>query len=66
MQIHKIDASDINNWEKFHDYFYKEFNFPGYYGRNMNAWIDCMSDLNNEDQHILHIINAKYLKETNE
>jgi hypothetical protein len=29
----------------FHDHFAKNFGFPAFYGRNMNAWIDCMSSL---------------------
>jgi RNAse (barnase) inhibitor barstar len=65
MKIHKIDADEIDNWDKFHDYFFEEFSFPGYYGRNMNAWIDCMSDLTPEEGHIIHINNIKKLKEKN-
>lgn len=45
MKIHTIDARNILDWHSFHDVFAKEFNFPAYYGRNMNAWNDCMSDL---------------------
>lgn len=25
--------------------FAEAFGFPGFYGRNMNAWIDCLTDL---------------------
>lgn len=25
------------------------FGFPGFYGKNMNAWIDCLSDLDDDD-----------------
>ena len=42
----KIDAGEIKDWETFHDCFSKAFGFPEFYGRNMNAWIDCMSYLN--------------------
>jgi RNAse (barnase) inhibitor barstar len=45
MQIARIDARCIVSWETFHDVFADVFDFPDYYGRNMNAWIDCMSDL---------------------
>ena len=41
----RIDASEIRDWDSFHDVFQKAFGFPTFYGRNMNAWIDCMTDL---------------------
>ena len=41
-----LDASLISDWPSFQDVFADLFNFPDYYGRNMNAWIDCMSDDN--------------------
>jgi hypothetical protein len=45
----EIDAAKIFDWESFHDVFYESFGFPGFYGRNMNAWIDCMSCLDDPD-----------------
>jgi RNAse (barnase) inhibitor barstar len=45
IHIHKINASKILSWNAFHSYFQKKFGFPDFYGRNMNAWIDCMGDL---------------------
>jgi RNAse (barnase) inhibitor barstar len=44
-----IDASSILDWPSFHAVFSKAFGFPDFYGRNMNAWIDCMSDLDTPD-----------------
>lgn len=41
----RIDGASIRDWDTFHDAFQKAFGFPSFYGRNMNAWIDCMSDL---------------------
>jgi len=41
----EIDASRITDWTTFHDVFAGAFGFPGFYGRNMNAWIDCMTSL---------------------
>lgn len=40
-----IDADEIVDGESFHAVFAREFGFPGFYGRNMDAWIDCMSYL---------------------
>jgi hypothetical protein len=41
----QIDGSKITGWDSFHDEFVQAFGFPKFYGRNMNAWIDCMSSL---------------------
>ena len=35
----------VTDWDSFHDTFAEVFGFPDFYGRNMNAWVDCMSDL---------------------
>jgi RNAse (barnase) inhibitor barstar len=45
MVLVNLDTRGIRDWETFHDEFCKLFGFPGFYGRNMNAWIDCMADL---------------------
>lgn len=44
----KIDCSRIKNWSDFHDIFKKTIGFPEFYGRNMDAWIDCMTNLDDE------------------
>ena len=44
MKTVKIDSNSLKDWNAFHDVFSKEFDFPSYYGRNMNAWIDCMDE----------------------
>src|SRR5689334_4184875 len=41
----KIDASKFTGWDAFHDCFALALGFPAFYGRNMNAWIDCMTDV---------------------
>lgn len=38
----KIDLDRISDWQTFHDVFAEALGFPDFYGRNMNAWIDCM------------------------
>lgn len=45
MTVVKLDTGRITNWDTFHDVFAELFGFPKFYGRNMAAWIDCMSDL---------------------
>lgn len=41
----EIDTSGIVDWDSFHDVFAKELGFPDFYGRNIAAWIDCMTYL---------------------
>jgi RNAse (barnase) inhibitor barstar len=45
MTVVKLDTRRITNWETFHNVFQEVFGFPGFYVRNMNAWIDCMTYL---------------------
>ena len=40
-----LDCEDIRDWETFHEVFAQVFGFPGCYGRNMDAWIDCVTSL---------------------
>jgi hypothetical protein len=41
----RIDGNRIHDWSTFHDVFAQVLGFPSFYGRNMDAWIDCMSYL---------------------
>src|SRR5262245_28456929 len=45
MTLVKIDTRRIHDWDTFQDAFAEAFGFPGFYGRNMNAWIDCLTYL---------------------
>lgn len=45
----KIDCARINDWASFHEVFSEALGFPSFYGRNMDAWIDCMSYLDEPD-----------------
>jgi hypothetical protein len=40
-----FDTEQIHDWEAFHTQSAKVFGFPDFYGRNMNAWIDCLTYL---------------------
>ena|ERR1051326_5392708 len=40
-----IDGTKIVDWETFHDEFQRVMGLFEGYGRNMDAWIDCMSDM---------------------
>ncbi len=72
-----IDLSKIKDKETFHNVFDDIFGFPEYYGKNMDAWIDCMTTLDNtpsqtkkltlkeNEMLVLQLENAKYLKKNN-
>jgi hypothetical protein len=40
-----LDAARIADWDSFHAVSAASFGFPAFYGRSMNAWIDCLTDL---------------------
>lgn len=43
----KIDARSIHDFKSFHEVFRAALGFPTTYGHNMDAWIDCMTSLDN-------------------
>ena len=45
----RIDGSKIRDFDSFHGEFADVFGFPGFYGCNMNAWIDCMTYLDDPE-----------------
>ena len=49
MPTASLDGRRIADWKSFHDECRKAFGFPDFYGRNMDAWIDCLSGLRDGD-----------------
>jgi RNAse (barnase) inhibitor barstar len=45
----RIDLRRISDKASFHSVFAELFGFPQWYGRNMDAWNDCMGDLDDPD-----------------
>ena len=45
MTLVTLDTRRITDWDTFHEAFTEVFGFPNFYGRNMDAWIDCMTYL---------------------
>jgi RNAse (barnase) inhibitor barstar len=43
MPIVDVAMAGITDWGTFHDTFAAALGFPDFYGRNMNAWIDCLT-----------------------
>lgn len=44
-----LDGRNIGTWRAFHAECQVQFGFPDFYGRNMDAWIDCLSSLRDAD-----------------
>ena len=57
--IVKIPVDEIRDWESFHTVFARVLGFPAFYGRNMNAWNDCMESIDAPEDGISAIHAAK-------
>ena len=44
-----IDCRKIHNGPTFHAVFAEAFGFPAFYGKNMDAWIDCMTSIDHPE-----------------
>jgi RNAse (barnase) inhibitor barstar len=40
----EVDLTSVTDWEAFHAAFAAALGFPDFYGNNMNAWADVLSD----------------------
>lgn len=49
MRIVTIDLARVTDWDTFHAVFAESMGFPGFYGKNMDAWIDCMTYVDDRD-----------------
>jgi hypothetical protein len=50
-----IDLGRIVDWPTFHSVFARALGFPAFYGRNMNAWIDCMTYLDDSGARMISV-----------
>jgi RNAse (barnase) inhibitor barstar len=44
----RMETDAISDWQSFHETCKVVFGFSDFYGMNMNAWIDCMSYLDED------------------
>lgn len=51
MKTIKLHMKHMKTPENMHKYLAKEFNFPAYYGANLDALYDCLTDI----QHETHV-----------
>jgi len=47
----RIETKHIDDWSIFPSVFAGTMGFPEFYGRNMNAWIDCLTYMNDGMTH---------------
>lgn len=47
-----LDAEKLNEREAAHAYLKEMLNFPDYYGNNLDALYDCLTEMNIEEIHI--------------
>jgi hypothetical protein len=45
----ELNGGSILGWDTFHSESKQAFGFPDYYGHTMDAWVDCLSYLRDED-----------------
>lgn len=48
-----IPTNLISDWDSFHEVFADVLGFPSFYGRNMDAWIDCMTSADEPEAQML-------------
>ncbi|RJG03798.1 barstar family protein [Noviherbaspirillum sedimenti] len=44
-----LDGATITDWPAFHAQCREAFGFPDFYGNNLDAWVDCLSYLRDDD-----------------
>ena len=45
----ELNGEAIVDWDSFHEESRRAFGFPDNYGNTMDAWVDCLSYLRDED-----------------
>jgi Barstar (barnase inhibitor) len=53
MPVVEVPTQRIRDWDAFHDVFAEILGFPDFYGRNLNAWIDCVADADNPSSEMM-------------
>src|SRR5687768_4591347 len=61
MAVVRIDSRKIHDWASFHEICKEAFGFPAFYGMNMNAFIDCLTYIDEGDGMSNIILNGREL-----
>ena len=48
-----LNGAALTTSEAMHDYLAKMLNFPAYYGKNLDALYDCLTDVSEETELVL-------------
>lgn len=51
----QIEGGKIVDWNSFHTVFSETVGFPEFYGKNMDAWVDCMTHLDEPESGMTHL-----------
>lgn len=54
-----LPTDDISDFDTFHAACASTLSFPGFYGRNMNAWIGCMTYVDDPGAGLTSVTVAK-------
>lgn len=58
-----IPIDEIHDWPSLHKVFKEALGFPEFYGNNMNAWIDCMTSVDepNDSMTSVWVVKGEFL-----
>ncbi len=59
IKIITLSSDKITDWDTFHAIFQEVFGFSGFYGRNVDAWNDCMTYRDDPDSGMSSVMVAK-------
>lgn len=54
---YRFDASEWQNIENFYSDTHQEFEFPNYFGRNWDAFFDCITDIDFGERVLITVTN---------
>ncbi len=61
MSIYLLDGKDMTSKEEAYELIAKELAFPYYFGKNLDASYDCLSDMSADNT--IHFVNTAILEE---
>ena len=56
MPIVRVSLDRVTDWDSFHTRFAEALGFPDFYGRNMNAWVDCLTSADHPEDGMTTVV----------